>query len=145
VSLKERISQIDRATAGQLALFLIGASLIIVAPAAGAPTGPTLDIEDPVSKDSVSENASIVEFQELSPDTQDTVRRALGDPDHEIRLSEDDDTSVLIEYRYIRYDGSYYEFYVESGDGAKLLQVLLVGGLGAIAIVAAGICRLGSA
>jgi hypothetical protein len=144
VSLKERFSQIDRATAGQLALFLIGVSLIVGAPAAGTPTPPALDVEDPVSPDAVSENASVVGFQELSPDSQATFQRALRDPDREIRLSEDDDTNELTEYRYIRYDGSYYEFYVESGNGATLLPVLLVGGVGVIAIVAAGVWHLGS-
>jgi len=142
VSLRERVSQIDRATAGQLALFLIGVSLIIVAPAAEPPSGTFLSVEERQSEDTLSENVSVIEYQELSPDMQDAFQRAVESNEGRAQISEDINITQLTEYDYIHYQGEYYEFSFTAVDSVGLGQVLLVGGLGVLAIVVAGLWRL---
>lgn len=145
VPLKEYFAQIDRATAGQLALFLIGVSLIIVAPAAEPWSGTLLELEDGEPQDSVPENASVIAYQDLPSGIQNAFQTALETDESQAQLQEGASVGTLYNYDYIRYQGGYYEFYFVAVDRAGTAQVLLVGGLGVTAVVAAGIWRLGSA
>jgi len=73
---------------------------------------------------------------------QDAFQRAVESNEGRAQISEDINITQLAEYDYIHYQGEYYEFSFTAVDSVGLGQVLLVGGLGVLAIIVAGLWRL---
>jgi hypothetical protein len=138
---------VNRETVGQLALLLVGICLLVGSPSAERPSGTAIDVErEPLA--TPPEDASVVEFRDLSSETQDAFRRAFADDDDgafddgggHARLPADGER--LAAYDCVRYRGDYYRFHVVAVDNVGSGQVFLVAGLGVGAIVAAGLWRL---
>lgn len=136
------LPSLDRTTIALGAMVVLGVGLVVGSPLADTSTSGTLvEVAGPYDAGAVSESDRIVEYEQLSPESQDAFRRAVEGEDAQARLTTG---TVVGSGDYVHYRGSYYRVWLISHDDfGGLRRVLTVAGVGVVVVLAAGVVALG--